>query len=195
MADLIENAISKAQNKVQGNSVVSGAVDKVAEAQQKIAAAQQKAADIENKANELKDKYENIKDKFPTDKDIDAFKQRARAKAVEKKAEIDRAIEQASDLELDDLKRLLAELQGLIGPIGFKLPVLNPKILQAVAIAKQLKELYKFRQQLSKENLKEGVQVYKDRIKKIIPEKPELPEINFEKPELPEVPELPFKKG
>lgn len=195
MADLIENAISKAQNKVQESSVVAGATDKVVEAQQKIAAAQQKALDVQNKINDYNERYENIKDKLPTEKDVELIKRRARAKAIEKKAEVDRALEQASDLELDDLKELLAELQGLLAPIGFKLPVVSPKILQAVAIAKQAKELYKFRQVLSKENLKEGVEAYKYPIKKIIPEKPELPDIDFELPEPPEVPELPFKKG
>lgn len=198
--DIIDSAINKAKEKAQGNSTIANAqttaLDAATQAQQKIADAQQKIADAQNRANELKDKYENIKNKFPTEKDLELIKRRAEAKVLEKKAELDRAIQQAYELGLDDLRSLLSEYaEGLLAPLGLKLPVLNPKILQAVALAKQIKEIYKLRQQLSKENLKAGIKNYTYPIKKIIPEKPELPEIDLELPEPPEIPDLPFKQG
>lgn len=197
--DIIDLAINKTKEVAQGNSTISNiqanALDAVSQAQQKISEAQQKAADIENRANELKDKYENIKDKFPAEPDLDLIKQRARAKALEKKAELDRALEQASELKLDDLRAVLSEYQVLLAPLGFKLPVISPKVLQAVAIAKQIKDVYKFRQELSKENLKNGIKTYTYPIKKIVPEIPELPTVeSLDVPELPDIPDLPFKK-
>lgn len=178
MSDAIGNAINKAKASSAGvtTDITQSSADIV--------------SDIKNKTNKNLNEKLN---KLPLDKDPLLIARQKEAEALEIKAKAsevkliskDKAVELAKD--------------GIKGAVvaGFpnipKLPVLDKKILDGIALAKQLKNLYKERSKVSKENLKKGKELYSYPIGKITPISLETLESEVPIPKVPSVPKLPFK--
>jgi len=186
MTDAIQKAILSANNaSVDVNDTITSAENAIGDG----------ISIAEDTYNEALTTFNDAKDLLPTEADIELQKRKLEASALEKKAELDKLLSLSTEDAIEKLKELL---NGLTLPtINFppKLPVLDPKILQAVEIAKQVKELYKKRQQLSRENLLKGASTFEYPLSKVRIEDPRerLPALPREIPELPEIPDLPLK--
>jgi len=178
MSDVIGNAI----NKVKANS--AGVTTDLSESSADI------ASDIKNKTNKNLNEKLN---KLPLDKDPLLIARQKEAEALEIKAKVSEAKliskDKAVELAKDGIKR--TAVAGF--PSIPKLPVLDKKILDGITLAKQLKNLYKERSKISKENLKKGKELYSYPIGKITPISLETLQAEMPVPKTPSVPKLPFK--
>jgi hypothetical protein len=118
--------------------------------------------------------------KLPINKDPELIKKQLEANTLKKKAEAEQLVLNTKDTVIETAKEKLKELVLPAIPFPPKLPVIDPKILQAAAVGLQAKELWKQRKNLSKKNLQKGKETYS------FPLKP----VNL-KPELPQIPDLP----
>lgn len=167
MSDAISNAISTA--KKTGASAASNA----ASAAVSSAADAAKAA-LPPAAGAAADKLKSL----PINKDPELLKKQAEAEVLSKKAQAEQFALVAKDLAIEYGKKKLIELA--IKSIPFpKLPVLDPKIIQAVMLGLQARELWKQRKSMSKDNLKKGKDTYSYPLKPKVtkPEPPEVVEI------------------
>jgi hypothetical protein len=168
MSDLIQNAIQKASANAKGsipNSINSN----------QIAAAK----DASKKLEEL-----------PLKKDPQLLKQQIKAEASKKKSKADQLLQTGKQVALEQSKLILKQLAKK-ALASLKLPVIDPKILHTVILAKQKKQEMKQRQEQSRENLKKNRELFKFPMKKslAVPTLPEVPDI----PKIPDAKELTSK--
>lgn len=118
--------------------------------------------------------------KLPINKDPELIKKQLEADTLKKKAEAEQLVLNTKDTVIETAKEKLKQLALAAIPFPPKLPVIDPKILQAAAVGLQAKELWKQRKNLSKKNLQKGKETYSFPLKSV----------NL-KPELPQIPDLP----
>lgn len=179
MSDPLRDAISKARAKRDdfATNVSESSADKVSDLKA------QGRQNLNNKLNEL-----------PLDKDPLLIARQKEAEALELKAKVAQAQLISKDKAVELAKGgIKGAISGGIPGLP-KLPVLDKKILEGVALAKQLKTLYKERGKVSRENLSKGKELYSYPIAQITPIsldslQPELPV-----PEVPKIPNLPFRR-
>jgi len=181
MSDAISNAINTAKKTgtAAASNAASAAVSSAADAA--------KAA-LPPAAGAAADKLKSL----PVNKDPELLKKQAEAEVLSKKAQAEQLALVAKDLAIEYGKKKLIELA--IKSIPFpKLPVLDPKIIQAVMLGLQAREMWKQRKSMSKDNLKKGKDAYSYPLKPKVtkPEPPEVVEIptNNIKPKEPTEPE------
>jgi hypothetical protein len=178
MSDPIGNAINKAKVNAAGSST------DLSQSSADI------ASDIKNKTNKNLNEKLN---KLPLDKDPLLIARQKEAEALEIKAKVSEAKliskDKAVELAKDGIKG--TAVAGF--PNIPKLPVLDKKILDGITLAKQLKNLYKERSKLSKENLKKGKELFSYPINKITPISLETLQNEVPTPKVPDIPNLPFK--
>lgn len=162
MSDPIQVALNKANTTIAGattnqiNSAITSAASKIPT-----------------------DKLGNL----PTTKNPELIKKQIEAEIEKKKVEAEeirlQIQEEGIELAKDKLKELAIQALPTIA-----LPVIDPKILQAVALANQAKELIKQRTELSKKNL--------DNINKKLEFPMKVPDLQTPAiPEIPKIPEIP----
>jgi hypothetical protein len=131
--------------------------------------------------------------RLPLDKDPLLIARQKEAEALEIKAKVSEARLVSKDRAVESAKDGIKVAVAVGGSNMPKLPVLDKKILDGIALAKQLKNLYKERSKVSKENLKKGKELYSYPIGKITPISLETLESEVPIPKVPSVPKLPFK--
>ena len=165
---------------------------------------------VGNAADSLKD---SLASKLPLDKNPELILRQKEAEILEKKAKVDELLAVDAEEKIEELKAKLKALALASLPGVPKLPVIDPKILQGVAIAKQIKALIKQRSALAKSSLSKGKKLYSYPVKKLksqktladavgglpsLPDKPNLPGIPSipkppKLPSAPKIPKLPLK--
>jgi hypothetical protein len=102
----------------------------------------------------------NLKARLPIQKDPLLIAREQEAKVLAAKAVAEEKLLNLEENAIATAKGLLNKLA--IPTISFppKLPLINPKVLQALVIAKKVKLLEKLKQKLSRENLKRASKVY-----------------------------------
>lgn len=129
---------------------------------------------------------------LPIEKNPELIKKQLEAEFLTKKAEVQEYTLFVKDEAIETAKDTLAQLKTLKVPSLPKLPVIDVKTLQAVVIAKQLKELYKQKNKFGKENLKKGIDAYKFPLRAAELPSIKIPDIPFGKVRLPRtIPKLP----
>lgn len=135
-------------------------------------------------------------DKLPAIKNPELIKKQIKAEAEKKKIQAEEfalnAKENAIEMGKDKLKELA--LQTLA---GIKLDVIDPKILQAVALAQQVKDMIKQKRDKSRKNLdsiNESLE-YPMKVKNFdipeLPKIPKIPDLPVKIPDLNKIPNLP----
>jgi phage host-nuclease inhibitor protein Gam len=119
-----------------------------------------------------------IKD-LPLEKNTDLIKKQLEAEYLRKKAEVEEYALGKKDELIELGKQKIIEIAVTKLPSLPKLPIIDPKILQSVTIAKQLKELYKQKQTSGRENLTKGKMAYTYPLKAIIETVQNVPELPF----------------
>jgi hypothetical protein len=117
----------------------------------------------------LEAKRDGIRAKLPTTKDAALLKKQKEAEIQTKKTEAEQKALELKDKAVEDGKSKLKSFALSLIPFPPKLPLINPKILQAVAIAKQAKALIEERKKKSKENMKKNKEVYEYPLKPTTP--------------------------
>lgn len=140
---------------------------------------------------------DDLKAKLPIQKDPQLIKLETEVKALEIKAEAERKLLELEEGALDAVKKQLIGL--VLRTINFppKLPLINPKILLALALAEKTQLLIQLKQKLSRANLKKASEVYTYpltpptlnalAVRPTLPPLPKIPSV----PTLPTVPRLP----
>lgn len=168
------------------NAFISSANSAIAGAQAAAQDAQKKAQAIADKANAMNDKI----NKLPLDKDPELIKRQIEAEILKKQAELEQKILNYKENAVEMLKGKLAALAIPSIP-SFKLPVLDPKVLQVRAILTQLKEVIKQRNSISTKNISKGKELYKYPLRNVskanLPKIPQVPKV----PDLPRIPQVP----
>jgi hypothetical protein len=179
MSDPLKDAIDKARAKRDDFviNVSESSADKVMELKA------QGRQNLNNKLNEL-----------PLDKDPLLLARQKEAEALELKAKVAQSQLISKDKAVELVKGgIKGAISGAIPGIP-KLPVLDKKILEGVALAKQLKKLYKERGKISRENLSKGKELYSYPITQISPISLESLQSEVPVPEVPKIPNLPFRR-
>jgi hypothetical protein len=182
------DAISKAAN------IANSAQGAAATVQGTADAAKGAIADASGKADAIASSAKDLKSKLPTDKDPELAKREAEAELLEKEAKVKELLMVAREKAIDEAKSKLKALALATLPLPLKVPLIDPKILGAVAIAKQIKELRKERQKMAREYLSKGETAFSYPIKQYevnIPTKPSIPSV----PKPPSIPPLPIKSN
>jgi hypothetical protein len=136
---------------------------------------------------------------LPDVKDVELLIKQNKAKAQKKITKVQEQLLTKKQLAVRILTMGLKSF-ALASIPSLKIPLIDPKILQGILIAKQLKKLLKDKRKITKKLLKENVEAFaypiapKIKLPAVpnipalptIPEIPEIPEINI--PELPELP-------
>lgn len=117
---------------------------------------------------------------LPMDKDPGVIKRQVEAKVQEAKAAAEDLQGKLKEVAIEEGKKKLNSLKILGIPIPPKLPLIDPKILGAVALLKQAKAAIKDRKKKAKKNLDKGRTLYKYDLKSPI-----------KAPSIPSVPKLP----
>jgi hypothetical protein len=155
MVDLLTNALNKANAKALG--VASNLQDSSAS----------KSIDA---INTQRDNLNNILNDLPTDVDPELLIRQQEARALEIKAKIQQDALVKKDEAIEQGKAIISNLKGkLISSLLPKLPTVDPKILQGIALARQIKKLYEERSKLSRENLSKGKELYSYPMQEIVP--------------------------
>jgi len=132
--------------------------DLIDQAKQRVAAQTQDVnLLVSDKADSLKD---SLAGNLPLDKNPELILRQKEAEILEKKAKVDELLAVDVEEKIEDLKAKLKALALASLPGVPKLPVIDPKILQGVAIAKQIKALIKQRSALAKSSLSKGKELY-----------------------------------
>jgi len=190
MADLIQNAI---------NTVKSSATNQIQSTGQQITSQLDVAA-----APTSDQLLEDALGQLPDVPDPEIILLQKEAEVFEKKTEIEEQLLFYEENAIELIKQELIKLTLANSPIPLplKLPLIDPKILQAYAMYKQIKKALKNRKKKSKTNQTRGKKLYtyplKDTLTKIptppvplpLPKPPEfsLPKVNV--PPLPTLPKL-----
>jgi hypothetical protein len=180
--------------------------DLIDQAKQRVATQTQDAnLLVSDKADLLKD---SLVGKLPLDKNPELILRQKQAEILEKKAKVDELLAVDAEEKIEELKATLKALALASLPGVPKLPVIDPKILQGVAIAKQIKALIKQRSALAKLALSKGKELYSYPVKKLksqktladaasglptLPDRSNLPGVPAipRPPQLPSVPTIP----
>lgn len=144
----------------------------------------------------LNAKFTNSTDELlkqlPIQEDPELLLKKKEAESLEKKIELEELKKQVEEDSIEFAKEQLKKLVTQFVPIP-KLPVIDPKIIQAALLAKKIKDQKKEKQKNVKANAKKAKEIYtypmKSR-KNLITQMPELPKLP-ELPDLPNLPELP----
>lgn len=193
MSDPIEaaiNNISRESNNLTSNAnqQLQAGVDSVSNTVNNI------QTEINQLEQQVTDQLDGLVSKLPTDKDTELIKRKIEAEKLEIKARLDAIKLNLKDVVLDELKEKVASIELPSIPFPPKIPVIDPKLLQAYAIAKQFKDLYKERQKLSRKNLERGKEIFSYPMKEIPARlRDGLPEQVTNLPQLPDIPDLPLK--
>ena len=195
MSDPIQEAITSANR--AANSAQNAASDAANTAQDAVNDAVGSAVSFaEDSYNDSLTQFNDIKNSLPVEPDLELLQRKAEARVLEEKAKIEELLDVSKDDAIEMLKELLSGLSLPSLKFPPKLPVLDPKILQAVEIAKQIKELYKLKQTLSRESLLKGATTFEYPVSKvkIVDPREQLSSLRENLPEPPEIPDLPFKQ-
>jgi hypothetical protein len=106
---------------------------------------------------------ENIKSALPIQKDPNLLAKEKEAEALKKKAEIEKLILERKEEIINKLRVKLNSLKiPSLPPVPFppKKPILDPKILQALLIAKQAKQAIEERQKKTRDSLKKAEKTF-----------------------------------
>ena len=199
MKDPIQTAMDAAK---KTSSQATGAISGQASAALGNATGQAKAA-LGNAAGQATAALDNITgqlENLPDVKDVELLIKQNKAKAQKKITKVQEEFLTKKQLAVRILTMGLKSF-ALASIPSLKIPLLDPKILQGILIAKQLKKLLKDKRKITKKLLKENVDAFtypiSPKIKlpttpniptlPTIPTIPEIPEIN-----IPELPQLPF---
>lgn len=175
---------------------------KTASSQATGAASDQAKAALGNATGQATAALDNINgqlENLPDVKDIELLIKQNKAKAQKKITKVQEELLIKKQLAVRILTMGLKSF-ALASIPSLKIPLLDPKILQGILIAKQLKKLLKDKRKITKKLLKENVEAFtypispKIKLPTIpniptlptIPEIPEIPDINI--PELPKLP-------
>jgi hypothetical protein len=137
---------------------------------------------------------------LPDVKDVELLVKQSKAKAQKKITKFQEQLLVKKQLAIRILTMGLKSF-ALASIPSLKLPLIDPKILQGILIAKQLKKMMKDKRKITRQLLKQNVDAFTYPISSQlklpaipaiptlpdIPEIPEIPDIN-----IPELPELPF---
>jgi hypothetical protein len=182
------DAIGKAAN------IANSAQGAAAKAQGTADAVNGAIAGAAGKADALSAKLDSLEGKLPLDKDPELIKREIEADILEKEAKIKEMLMVDREKLIEDAKSKLKALALATLPLPLKVPLIDPKILQAVALAKQIKKLLKERKNIAKKYLSKGKELYTYPIKQYdldLPTKPTVPSL----PKPPSVPKLPIKSN
>jgi hypothetical protein len=136
---------------------------------------------------------EDLLGDLPLDVDPELLLRQKEAEALELQAKLQEKILVDKEEIIENTKEKITGLgKGILFSLLPKLPLIDPKILQAVALAKQIKSLYEQRKKISKENLSKGKELYSY---PMTPITPEIPDIPTELPQIsrPTIPNLPLR--
>lgn len=155
----------------------------------------QATQDVGDKAaaavNDLQNQADEILDSLPTVPDPELVYRQKEAEILDKLAELERKEIELQEIGLDDIKERIRELIIPAVPIPLKIPLISPKVLLAVVLAKREKLLAELRKLKSKKNLKKGKELFSYPLKPPkslqLPSVPQLPQL----PEVPDIPTLP----
>jgi hypothetical protein len=155
----------------------------------------QATQDIEGKAaaaiDDLQNQADELLDSLPTVPDPELIYRQKEAEILDKLAELERKQIELQEIGLDDIKERIRELIIPALPIPLKIPLISPKVLLAVILAKREKLLAELRKLKSKKNLKKGKKLFSYPLKPPtslkLPSVPSLPKL----PEVPDIPTLP----
>jgi hypothetical protein len=155
----------------------------------------QATQDIEGKAAAAVDNLQNqaaeLLNSLPTVPDPLLLARQKEAEILDKLAELERKQIELQEIGLDDVKENIRNLIIPTLPIPLKIPLISPKALLAVVLAKREKLLAELRKLKSKKNLKKGKELYSYPLKPPtslqLPSRPQLPKI----PDIPTLPSLP----
>ena len=182
------DAISKAAN------IANSAQGAVATAQGTADAVNGAIADAAGKADALAADARALANKLPLNKDPELIRREIEADILEKEAKINELLMVDREKLIEDAKTKLKALALATLPLPLKVPLIDPKILGAVAIALKIKALLKDRKNLAKKYLSKGKELYSYPIKQYeidIPTKPSIPSV----PKPPSIPPLPIKSN
>jgi hypothetical protein len=126
----------------------------------------------------------DLKALLPIQKDPELIIREQQAKVLNAKATAEEKLLTLEDEAIAKAKGLLKTLTIPVIKFPPKLPLLDPKVLQAIVIAKKVKLLEKLKQKLSRANLKRASKVYQYPLKP--PPVPPVPKLN-----LPTIPNIP----
>lgn len=180
MADALTNAINKITAKASG--LPANIQDSSAG----------KALDSINAKN---DRLNTTLNELPTDTDPALLARQKEAETLELKAKIQEDTLVKKDEIIEEGKEVISNLKGrAISSFLPKLPAIDPKILQGVALARQIKKLYEERSKISRENLSKGKELYSYPIQEVVPI--DIDTLSETLPEVkpPQIPDLPFRR-
>jgi hypothetical protein len=149
-------------------------------------------ANAATQADELSSNTQALSNNLPVDKNPELIRREIEADILEKEAKLKEVLMTDREKLIEEAKQKLKALALPTIPLPLKIPLIDPKILQAVAIAKQIKQLAKQRRTLAKKYLSKGEELYSYPIKPYdvtIPTKPNKVSV----PEAPTPPQLPLK--
>jgi hypothetical protein len=139
----------------------------------------------------LQSQADALVDSLPTVPDPALIYRQKEAEVLKKLAALDQQQIELQEIALNDATEQIRNLTIPTLPIPLKIPLLSPKILSAVAVAKREKLLAKLRQEKSKINLKKGKELFTYPLKPPkslqLPSTPTLPSL----PSVPTVPKIP----
>lgn len=151
------------------------------------AATAAKVADTINKINSINKEL----DKLPTETDTELMRKEKEDEALEMQAEYEKQLLAAKEEAKEKLEGELINLAMSLLPIP-KLPMIDPKVLMAVAIAKQAKDAIKQRKKRMKENQKKAEEIYEYPIKSTPVEVPQSSDaLGANLPSPPKIPDIP----
>jgi len=123
-------------------------------------------------------------EKLPLEVDVELLKRQAEAEVLSRQAQIEQTRLEVQENGVEMLKEKLINLALQQLPATPTLPVIDPKILQAVQTALLLKEVIKNRKQISRKNLSKGKELYSYPLRNITPK--------VQLPQIPTIPQLPL---
>lgn len=173
MPDPIDQAINQATAAAKGaasgagGAIAGNAINTANQGQAAANQAQAAANQALGAANAGKQQLENL----PFDKDPDIIKRRADAEIQQKKAQAEEYVLNIKEKSIDEGKKKLSGLKTSLLSLVPK-PIIDPKILMAVSLLKQAKDIAKNRKKTVKENNEKGRELYKYDIKKEPPAPP-----------------------